>query len=74
MLESYQYADTTTDVGMKIWRQSIRLPMIPVAQITIVNDTTVCRCALNAYNAIVTRGSLHAATTANVLQYEGQAR
>ena len=69
MLESYQFADTTTDVGMTIWRQSIRLPVIPVSQITIVTDTTVCRRALNAYNAIVTRGSLHAATTANVLQY-----
>ncbi|MFN2604316.1 MAG: hypothetical protein ABR582_16370 [Gemmatimonadaceae bacterium] len=69
MLESYQFADTTTDLGMKIWRQSIGLPVIPVSQITIVTDTAVCRRALNTYNAIVTRGSLLAARTANVLQY-----
>lgn len=56
MLESYQFADTTTDVGMKIWRQSIRLPVIPVSQITIVTDTTVCRRALNAFRKIAVAG------------------
>ena len=69
MLESYQFADTTTDVSMKIWRQSLGLPVIPVSEIGMVNDMTVCKRALNAYNAIVARGSLHAATTVNVLRY-----
>jgi hypothetical protein len=69
MLEMYQFADTTTDVSLTIWRQSLGLPFVPVSQISIVSDTTVCRRGLNAYNAIVTRGSLHAATTANVVRY-----
>ena len=69
MLETYRFADTTTDVGMTIWRQGIGLPVVPVSQITIVTDAAVCRRGLLAYNAIVTRGSLHAATTVNVLRY-----
>jgi hypothetical protein len=69
MLSDYQHADTTTDVGLTIWRQSLGLPVVAVSQITLVTDTTACRRGLASYNAIVTRDSLHPARTVNVLRY-----
>lgn len=69
MLEIYRFADTTTDVGMTIWRESLKLPTVPLSDVTIVTDMAVCGRGLSAYNSIVTIGSLHAANTVNVIRY-----
>lgn len=69
MLDMYQFADTTTDVSMKIWRQSVGLSVVPVSQIMLVSDTTVCRRAVTAYNARLTADSLPQSTTVNVIGY-----
>jgi len=69
MLEMYQFADTTTDVGMKIWRQSIGLPVVAVSQVVLVSDTTVCRRAVTAYNTRLTVDSLPQSVAVNLVRY-----
>jgi len=53
ILDDYRWADSTTDTATVSWRQRSSLPTVPVTQIVLVADTTVCRRAVNAYNAIL---------------------
>jgi hypothetical protein len=53
MLDTYQWADTTTDDGISAWRRSNGLPSISVSQISMVSDTTICRRAVVAFNTIL---------------------
>jgi hypothetical protein len=69
MLESYRFADTTTDSGMQTWRLSIGLSVVPVSQIVAVSDTTVCRRALTAYNTLLVEDSLPASVAVDVVKY-----
>jgi hypothetical protein len=69
MLDTYRYVDTTTDVSLRIWKQSINLPTVAVSQILLVSDTTVCRRAITAYNAQLAGDSLPASSSVNVLSY-----
>lgn len=69
MLVRYQFVDTTTDKLQITWRQSLGLPAIAVSQITLVNDTTVCRRAVTAYNSILMDDRLAASTSVNLIRY-----
>jgi hypothetical protein len=69
MLSVYQWTDTTTDAGNIAWRQSLGLPSIAVAQITLVSDTATCRRGVIAYNSILTADKLSASTAVNLIRY-----
>lgn len=69
ILDHYQWVDTTTDKGHITWRQSIGLSAIPVSQIVLVSDTTVCRRAVTAYNSILAGDLLPPSSAVNVLKY-----
>jgi hypothetical protein len=69
MLRVYQYADTTHDGGHIAWRNLLSLPTVPVSQITLVTDTTICRRAVNAFNTIFAPSHLPPFTAVNTIQY-----
>jgi len=69
MLARYQWVDTTTATLQIAWRQSLGLPSISVSQLTLVNDTTVCRRAVTAYNSILSDDLLPASPSVNVIRY-----
>ena len=69
MLAQYQFVDSATDQGQITWRQSLGLPSIPVSQITLVNDTTVCRRAVIAFNSILADDRLPPSASVNVIRY-----
>jgi hypothetical protein len=69
MLRVYQYADTTHDGGHIGWRNSLSLPAVPVSQITLVADTTICRRAVNAFNTIFPPTQLPPFTAVNTIRY-----
>jgi len=69
MLARYQFVDSATDKLQIAWRQSIGLSSIPVSQIILVNDTTVCRRAVTAYNSILADDRLPASSSVNVIRY-----
>ena len=55
----------STSRGVTHWG----LPTVPVSQITIVTDTTVCRRAVNAFNTIFARSHLPPFTGVNTIRY-----
>ena len=69
MLRVYQFTDTTHDANHIAWRNSMSLPSIPVAQVTLVTDTVVCRRAVNAFNTIFAASQLPAFTAVNTIRF-----
>jgi hypothetical protein len=53
LIDGYRWADTTSDTATISWRQRVSLPTVAYTQIVLVSDTTVCRRAVNKYNAVL---------------------
>src|SRR5437868_4049718 len=69
MLSDYQFADTSTVASTVAWRQTLGLPVVPVAQITLVSDTTLCRRGVTAFNTILAADSLPPSVAVNLIRY-----
>jgi hypothetical protein len=70
ILEDYRWSDTTTDTATISWRQRVSLPTVPVAQVLLVSDTTICRLAVSFYNAaLADSGDTRQSPAATVIRW-----
>ena len=51
MVSLYQYIATSSDADNTAWRTTAGLSAVSLSQVVLLNDTTLCRRAVNAYNA-----------------------
>ena len=70
LLDDYRWTDTTTDTATISWRESVSLPRVPVNQIELVNESSICRRAVAFYNSVLAdSGDTRQSTSATVIRW-----
>ena len=70
ILDDYRWSDTTSDTATISWRESVSLPKVPVNQIELVNESSICRRAVAFYNSVLAdSGDTRKSATATVVKW-----